>query len=447
MTCFKVWIVAIITLPAVAGLATAQNGVVSVTDFGALTNGTNAPLTTAAFQQAFAAASPSGKVTVPAGYYAINNPAGGFVIPGFSGEVKFDGDAQVMFQSNSQSGFVFSGGWGPRVEGAHLVYQYPPVGDTPGTATLEFNGTVNARVSDIIVESSPGYAIWFVNALEPKLLSATVINSFDDGIRFENSRNSQVTSATVTGSGQNGLNFFTAPGVQDRNGATAANIIVNSSQHGIAVSGTSRVTLNSFYVESSWGSGIYCGSGVSGALSDAVTFQSGVIANAGGFGAEIGPVTGCSLSNLQVVNPASIGVSVNSPGGNVALRNVRVTDNRVGDAFNVGNTGEILISDCSAENSPGYGFFFDTLTRAVATGLTTLNVASLNPLHRAVWFQNVGSLTASNITLADSQSTPTGFVVGTNNIGHGSLQNIASNIVFGGLSVQNSVGVALAQVN
>jgi hypothetical protein len=126
---------------------------------------------------------------------------------------------------------------------------------------------------------------------------------------------------------------------------------------------------------------------------------------------------------------------------------MRVNGNRSRDAFSFANTAEVLLSESSASNSPGYGFFFDTVARAVASGLTTFNVASANPLHRAVWFQNLGNLAASNVTVSDSQTTPTGYIVGTAYITHGSIQNLASNITFGSLTVQNWGGVALAQIN
>ncbi len=440
-------LVSFVTICISVGTAAAQNATVSVVDFGARTDGTNSVATTAAFQQAFAAASPSGKVIVPSGYYAINNPQGGFAINGFNGEVKFDGDSHVVFQSNSQSGFVFSGGWGARLNGAHLAYQSAPSVDLPGIAALAFNGAINVRLSDVIIENCQGYGIWFQNSLEPKVSNASIINTLDDGIRFENSRNSEVTNATVMGSGRTGLDFVTAPGQVDRNGATASNIIVNNSQRGIAVNGTSRATLTSFYIDSSTGSGVFCGSNGASALPDGVVFHGGIVSNSAGFGVEVGAVNSCSISNVQVLNPAMIGVSVSAPQGTVEIRNVRVNGNRAGDAFSIGNTAEVLVSESAAENSPGYGFVFYSVGRTVASGLTTFNVAAANPLHRAVWFENLGTLAASGLVVSDSQNSPTGYVVGAVGVNRGSIQNVASNIVSGSLVMQNYAGLSLGQVN
>src|ERR1700757_2329759 len=89
----------IFCLSTIAGLGTAsaQNAIVSVIDFGAFSDGTNAAATTGAFQQAFAAASPAGQVVIPSGYYAINNP---FTVSNFDGEVRVQGDAHIVFQSS-----------------------------------------------------------------------------------------------------------------------------------------------------------------------------------------------------------------------------------------------------------------------------------------------------------------------------------------------------------
>jgi hypothetical protein len=426
--------------------ASAYNQTVYVTSFGAWTDGSHTAETTAAFQQAFSQAWPSGKIVLSAGYYSLDNSNGGFQTYNFNGEIAAEGDAQILFAANSQPGLVFVGGWGTRVRGLHLVYPTPPSANT-GAAAIWFNSTVNARVSDIIVQGSPDMGIHFQNALEPKLINASVLNTIGDGVRFENSRNSEAANISVQSAGGNGVNFLTIAGTADRNGAMASNLTVSTSSVGVAVTGTSQVTLSGVYVESSANSGIYCGSGGNGALPDDVTFQGGIVSNAGGYGIQIDASTHCSVATYQVLNPGLNGVSASAPQGSIEIRNVRVTGNRNSDAFAIFNTMQAIVSDCSAENGTGYGFFFDTVSRVIASGLTTMNVSRNNPLRRAVWFQNVNSLVASNLSIGDNQSPPTGYIVGTASVAHGSIQNVASGVMFGNMVVQNLANLFLAQIN
>jgi hypothetical protein len=99
------------------------------------------------------------------------------------------------------------------------------------------------------------------------------------------------------------------------------------------------------------------------------------------------------------------------------------------------------ISNASAEQSPGYGFFFGNCTSVSASRLTTLNVSRTSPLHRAIWFENVREIKAAEITIEDRQATPTGYVLGTFSSTvkpEGYIRGIAATISGGQLQVENN---------
>src|SRR6476660_6764210 len=90
--------------------------ILSVTDLGARPDRTNATATTAAFRSAFTTNS-TGQIRVPPGQYLIDNSGGAFAIANFSGELRFEGNAQLVFTNNNLGGLIFVGGSGARIYG------------------------------------------------------------------------------------------------------------------------------------------------------------------------------------------------------------------------------------------------------------------------------------------------------------------------------------------
>src|SRR5262249_33506117 len=74
---------------------------VSVTSYGAFSDGTHAIQTTAAFKSAFSE-NPSAQIIVPPGAYAIDNSSGPLIIINFNGELRFQGQAQLVFNTPTQ---------------------------------------------------------------------------------------------------------------------------------------------------------------------------------------------------------------------------------------------------------------------------------------------------------------------------------------------------------
>jgi len=425
----------------------AQNRVVSVTDYGAIGDGTHATENRTAFANAFTAAGSEGSVLVPPGTYALDNSSGALTISGFDGELRFEGNSRLSFTNNTASGIAFSGGWGTRVTAFHSIYATNPGSFVSGTSALTFGGTINLRLTNAIIQGSPGNGILISGALEPQVRSIEVSGTQGAGIDFVNSRDLVLSDATVTGSSSEGVVFHTDSGVTGRDGANASNITVTSGSRGIAADGGSNITISGFRVNGTSSSAVYCGqNGNSGAPSN-VSFNGGVISGPQGYGIEVNAATRCNFSEVEVVNGANKGVQVTAPQGVVSLQGIRVSGIASADAFDFSDVDQVNISDSSAENCGGYGFFFDTVSKVVATGLTTLDVSKSSALHRAVWLQNSTAITAMNLTVADDQSSATGFIVGSTAITHGNMQNIASAFSNGSLLVQNPASVITSQVH
>jgi hypothetical protein len=277
----------------------------------------------------------------------------------------------------------------------------------------------------------------------------TTSNSLGEGVRFDNCQNAEIVNVAVQNPGQDGLVFFTASGTGARAGAHATNISVTGShQRGISVLGATQVTVGGFRVDGSTSTGIFCGTSSGSGVPDEVIFQGGLVTNTGGYGIEFDSQNSCSFANIHVDAAGSRGVSGSAPAGTAELRNIRVTNNTSGDAFNFTSVKTVLISDSSAEDSPGYGFFFEGVSNAVTTALSTLNVAQANSLHRAIWFQNGGTVISVGSVILDSQTTASGYVIGTTGMSKGSLHGVASSIARGALQVQNSSpGVSVSLIN
>lgn len=424
-----------------------QAQIVTVTDLGALPNGTNSAATTAAFAKAFSSA-PTGKIIVPPGSYLIDNSKGPLTLTNFSGEFNFEGLARLVFTAPQKSGIVFNGGSAARIIGFRSVYQTLPASMVTGVAALSVVNTTNTFLDLITIENSPGAGFYCYNSLEPKLANAAVWSSLAEGFRLDDSRNVQLANISVIGSGSDGVAIWRSSGSSDRDGALLSNITVrNAVRRGISITGTSSVTVSSFMVEASGSSGALCASADGSAVPAHVLFQGGIIEATGGFGLEAKNVTSCAFTNIDVFNTRDRGLNAVAPGGSIAVQGVRVSGNLTNDGFWFQSLNQVKVADSTAENVPGYGFMFDTCNQVVASGLKTQNVSMANSLHRTIWFQNGGTVAATDLTITDTQPAATGYVTGTSNMQKGFLHTVASGLYNGKLVVQNySPAVAVSMV-
>ena len=146
--------------------------------------------------------------------------------------------------------------------------------------------------------------------------------------------------------------------------------------------------------------------------------------------------------NINVIGSASSGLSGISPNGTVTVTGVTVQNpgpNSVGFSFN--QTGTVHATNLTADGIPSYGFNFYQSKQIVASGLTAINTAQTDPLKRAVWFEDTGSISASTLNIVSSAGDA--YVIGCyTDKGYsapsGSVKTISDQITGGNLSIQNS---------
>lgn len=422
---------------------------VDVTQLGAKADGTNAKVTTAAFRQAFQLAA-SGTILVPAGTYLLDNSEGPVIVRDFSGELRFSGGARLHFTANNRGGLWFLGGIKARIYGLRAGYSSPPLSRAWAEEAIKFDGTTETLVRDVNIENSPAAGVLFFNSIRPKVVNALIQHTRADGLHFANCQDGEVFNLRTADTGDDGLAFVNYLSAPDRTGGQATNITVrNSAARGISVVGQSSVRISDFRIENTSSSGVLCGedSFWKTRIPTGVHFSSGQIWAAGRleptvgntFGIEV-HVGGCTFSDIEVSGSADRGVSAFGLDYTLAMTNVRVGGNLRGDAFNI-QVHRADISNARSENSPGYGFFFGNCSSVSASRLTTLNVSMKNPLHRAIWFENVNEIKATDLTINDSQAAPTGYVLGTYSSSvtpTGYIRGISTTIPGGELRLENN---------
>lgn len=398
-----------------------QTTKVDVTQLGAKADGTNATVTTAAFRQAFQLAA-SGTMLVPAGTYLLDNSDGPVIVKDFSGDLRFSTMATLQFTANTHGGLWFLGGNKARIYGLRAGYLSPPLVRVSSEEAIKFDGTTDTLVTDVNIENSPAAGVLFFNSIRPRVVNALIQHTRADGLHFANCQDAEVFNLSTAGTGDDGLAFVNYLSSPDRTGGLAKNITVrNSAARGISVVGQSLVRISGFLIENTSSSGVLCGedSFWKTRIPTGVRFSYGQIRAAGRLKPTIGNTFGievhngtCAFSEIEVTGSADRGVSALGLAHTLAMTNVRVKANLVGDAFNI-QVNRADISNARAEHSPGYGFFFGDCSSVFASRLTTLNVSANNPLHRAIWFENVREIRATDMTIRDSQAASTGYVLGT----------------------------------
>lgn len=429
------------------GEARAQINVVSL---GASANGTNAAATTAAFQTAFAN-NPNGKIVVPAGQYLIDNSSGPLLINNFSGQLEFQGNAQLVFTTNSLGGLFFEGGSGARISGLQAAYATPPTVRASPNEQIKFSDTTNTSLTNISVQNSPAAGILFYNSVNPSVDKATVTNSLADGLNFSNCQNARVSNLTTMNTGDDGLSFLNYAQYPNKTGGTAQNInITNSLSRGIAIMGQSNVTVTGFQIQNTASSGVLVAqdTAYNTRIPANVVIQNGTVAGAGTFpplagnhyGLEYNSQTSVSFSNITVTGSGDAGLSGASPNGSVTVNNVTVQSPQSGVGFLFYQTGAVQVSNLTAEDVPSDGFLFLQSSRVVAQGLNALDVSQSDPLRRAVWFENGRSILATDLKIVSSagEANVVGAYQGAGYNQSGSVKGITAEIAGGALSIENN---------
>lgn len=443
---------------AVLSASAQDNAAVSVLAFGANPNGADPGGTTAAFAAAFAA-NVNGKIIVPPGEYLIRNKSGALLVYDFSGELEFQGGARLVFTDNSRGGLWFLGGHGARITGLRATYQVPPTRRNSPQEQIKFSSTFDTILNDSFVTNSPAAGILFYDCVRPKVTNATIQDSLADGLHFANCQDAQAFNITAINTGDDGLAFVNYAAYPDRTGGLANNITVrNSGARGITVVGQSDVVISGFLVDGTSSSGLLCAQDTSfdTRIPANVRFSAGIVKNAGTANTPVGNTYGieyynqasCSFSDIQVLNAAGRGLAGMAPDGAVTVNNVTVRKNASGEAFSFYRTASVNISNSTADSTPAYGFFFSRSGSVIAKGLTAIDSSQASDLRRAIWFENNDSVLASDLTVADSQNKPTGYVIGAyqanGSVQSGLVNGITAKIANGALVLQtNSEGLVI----
>lgn len=423
---------------------------VSVVSLGAHSDGTNAAATTAAFNAAFIRY-PSGQITVPAGSYLIDNSAGPLLINNFSGQLVFEGNATLIFTTNTLGGLFFEGGSGARITGLRATYAVAPTVRASPNEQIKFSDTTDTVLTDTVVQNSPAAGLLFYNAIRPKVVNATVMNSLADGLHFANCENPQVTNLTTLNTGDDALAFLNYAMYPDNTGGMAENInITNSHSRGISILGQSNVTVTNFQIHTTSSSGVLVAEDPTydTRVPSGVLVQNGSIAGAGTlaplagnqYGVEYNSQTDVTFSNITITGSGSNGFSGTAPSGSVIAQGINVQSPLNGQGFLFYQTASVQVQNSTSQNTPSDGFLFLDSPQIVVNGLTAMNAAVTDPLKRAIWFEDGHSILATDLKIVSSagDANVVGAYQGSGYTNSGSIRGISASITGGSLSIQNN---------
>lgn len=439
-------------LLALAQACSAQS-VVSVTSLGAHSDGTNSAATTAAFQTAFAS-EPRGQIIIPPGAYLIDNSTGPLTINNFSGQLLFQGAAQLVFTNNSNGGLLFVGGSGAIITGLQATYATPPAVRNSPNEEIKFSRTTNTVLTDTIVQNSPAAGILFYDSVNPNVTNATVLNSLADGLNFSNCQNARVTNLLTQNTGDDGLAFVNYTQYPNLIGGLAQSIVItNSKARGIAVAGQSNVTVNGFQIQNTSASGVLVAQDTTHntRIPANVFIENGAIYNAGTlaplvgnqYGIEFNSQKSVTFTNIGVFGSGNNGLSGTAPSGSVTVNNVTVDSPLSGLGFMFYQTERVQVNASAANNTPSYGFLSLQSNQVIVGGLTVTNAGETDPLKRAVWFEDAQTILTSSINIVSDAGmanvigcyTAPGYAASSGSV---KTLNFHSNRGGGTLSIENS---------
>jgi hypothetical protein len=411
---------------------------------------TNTDAVLRGFNAAIAGAGSTGTIVVPPGTYWIDNRGGALTFTDFNGTIRLENGATLLFIDNTKEMLRFNGG-SPHVFGLHAAYQTPPTQVT-GIYGVIFNGTTDAVLEDATVKYSGAVGLQVIDSVRPKLHNIRVSNTLLEGVQIANCQDTQIDTLSTENTGDDGLAFVNYANDPDAafTGGFATNINVrNAGGYGIKDAGQSDLQVTGFVVDGTSASGVISLSDqvFNTSIPDRVAFSNGIIKNAGTVaplrdirsGLEYGGVAGTKFSNIEVIG-ASVGGVPGVRGiaaqGTITLSNIRVRGGSASapaDGFDLA-AGTLYASDCSSESASGMGFNLSgnvlkvsnlsamnssstgfnfgggTLT---ANNLSVINVSQADPQHRALWFSGTGLSMVNGLTVIDTQTIPTGYVIGS----------------------------------
>jgi len=131
-----------------------------------------------------------------------------------------------------------------------------------------------------------------------------------------------------------------------------------------------------------------------------------------------------------------------APSEAIEIKNLRVSRNASSDVFSFYQSASVRVSASKSGSSPRNGFFFAESNSIAAEGLAAINASQASELHWAMWFENNRTVTASKLSVVDTQANSTGYILGAYQARGtpqaGIIDGVSSRIASGELVVQNN---------
>lgn len=398
--------------------------VYNVMSFGALSDGTNAGVTSAAFKSAFAAAGtdPTAIVEVPRGTYLLDNSAGPITQQNFNGTMNFEPGAQVVFTTVARGGYDFVYGNGARFVNASYSYAIVPTSRLPSEVGWKIEYDSNTLVTNFTGTRSPSVTLLFYNSINPVVIGVSASNGLADGLHFANSQNSYCSDVVTTDTGDDGLAFLNYAIYPDKQGGYATRISVTRSKaRGITVVGQSNVIIDTFAISSTADSGVYCAYEAAYNTRNPANdvFRNGAINGAGtypgqpgnNFGIDFENPSSCTFDTITVTGSGGRGFSGTAPNGTITATNVTVNGPLTDSGVNL-SAMNLNLNAIATLHTPSYGIFIANSGSVTAANMIALDASLTDSLHRAIFFQNNTAVSATNLLVSDDQALPTGYTVG-----------------------------------
>jgi hypothetical protein len=363
---------------------------------------------------------PTADIYLPPGNYTVNNTPGYMTMNHYSGHFLCAANAVIILTNPSNGGFYFQYGTGARLENITINYSTMPTTRTNNDA-IDCTTDTNYVVKHIRVNGSPGVGLLFNLAINPQVSDIVIQNTEADGCSFYSCQNAQINNLNTHYTGDDGIAFFNnLSNIQNFNGATATNIIINNSKaRGICVLGTSNVSISNFTIDSTSASGLYVAMESESRLPNNVHVSGGTI-NHGGvvvgrgttgnqYGLLDNNADSVYLSDIHILNSFSNGLEVLAPNGVIIADNISVFKSDTNNVY-IKSTKYANLTNIYSQNAGSYGFFANAVHTAVFRGITVKDAFTANTSpNDAIYFLNDTSLFADAITIIDDQPTATGY--------------------------------------
>lgn len=389
----------------------------------------------------------SRNVVFPAGDYLIDNSGAYIVIRNFSGKLTMKPGARFVCMDNTRRGLMFERGSGAILEGVSSVFKTPPRRRVGSQECILFIWAENPVVRDININGSAAAGLLFGRCIKPTVHGARITNTMADGLHFANCRDARANRIFTDNTGDDGLAFLNYDTTPDYAGGVATNITVRRSKgRGIAVVGQRNVTIRNFKVINTDGNGLYCARETSynTRVPSNVRFVEGVVRDAGRPGGPGGTNFGICFHHvgssilfrdIEVVAPATRGVSGTATNGTVRLQNITVQGAREA-GFNL-TDGKFSLANLTARSSRGTGFYIADNRRVAYRRLRSINSSRGNNLRRAFSFERNNRVEGDQLVVLDTQRRATGYVVNASGKQSGRLGKVYDRVASRKVRLQN----------